>query len=248
MSIAYVQSATGYITGAGSTITITLGASPTNGNCLIIAVAIASGIRVVSSISQTGASWTKQIQHNNSNGSGNTEVEIWAAFNVSSAGTGITITLSAASLNAVARCSEFSGVATSSALDKTASDDDSTDPANMDNGGSGVTTTQANELWVTAYSLMVSTGMSGTGGITDDGTGTWASGLGAGSFGGGNIDIVAIGSNPGLYSAEKIVSATGNPTNNCTFASTLSGWSGVVATFKGVASASANYSLFYAGD
>ena len=253
--MAYIQTAYGERSAAGTTMNITLGASPTNGNCLILCIAVNGGVGItggvgtahVTGISQTGATWTKQIAHNDlTNGNGFVDVEIWAAFNVSGAGTGITVTINTTNIAAVARVSEFSTVLTSSALDKTASDDDGTSATNLDTGGSGVTTTQANELWVVAYAFTQSGGLSGTGTFTDDGT--WTNLLGSGTVGGTTWDVILVGYNPALYCAVKTVASTGHPTDDATVNTTLTGWSGAVATFKLVTSASTNYSLFYAGD
>ena len=117
MAIARVQSKTGTAV-ASTTISLTMDSAPTNGNFLVIAIGtLSSSNDRVSSITQTNVTWTKAISVANSSIA---ESEVWYGVASASAGTGITVNLAAA---LTARCvvAEYSGVATSGALDKTAS-------------------------------------------------------------------------------------------------------------------------------
>lgn len=112
-------------TGASvSSLAITPDSAPTAGNfqAMLIAYNSATASRV-SSISQTNCTWTRAVQKNNSLG-GAISVDIWYSENAgSSPGTTVTINL-AASVDIAATYMEYSGVATSSSLDKTATNED----------------------------------------------------------------------------------------------------------------------------
>lgn len=131
---------------SGSTITITQTSTPTNGNMNILTVGIfdSPSPPTVSSISQTGVTWTRATKHTE----GNEDSEIWVGVIGSGAGTSITINLSA-SLGStwgvgIADVCEWSGV--TSTVDQTA--------PNYHNGsyavdsGTTATTTYADELWI----------------------------------------------------------------------------------------------------
>ena len=104
-------------TGNSSSFVVSMSSTPINGNTLVAIIATrntASG--TVSSISQSGATWTRATQATNTNG---TTTEIWYAPNVSSVGT--TITINQASCRSAAVVIEYSNIALSSPLDQTAS-------------------------------------------------------------------------------------------------------------------------------
>lgn len=120
-----IQQATGDVTAAGTnqSYTITLGSTPTNGNTLIACLlANNSSSITVSSVSSTGATWTRLVQRTTQAGDSN-EAEIWGAFGVSGAGTVITVTMSGTNTG---RCSgnvqEWSGPLTSGQPDTTGTD------------------------------------------------------------------------------------------------------------------------------
>lgn len=109
-------------TGAGVTsLGITPDTAPTAGNFQVILISYNSATaNRVSSISQTNCTWSRAVQKNNSLG-GAISTDIWYSENAgSSPGTTITINL-AASVNIAATYLEYSGIVTSSSLDKTAS-------------------------------------------------------------------------------------------------------------------------------
>ncbi len=102
--------------------TITLTTTPTNNNLLVAAITTnQSGGVTVSSIVQTGVTWTRQIAEYGGSGS-NLNMEIWAGL-IEASGTPSTsasVTLSGSVHEAIGEMFEFSGLATSSFLDKTA--------------------------------------------------------------------------------------------------------------------------------
>jgi hypothetical protein len=77
---------TGPSNSTASSMTVTLGTTPVQGNCLVLAISCDSVI--VSSVASSGATWIKAIQQ----GSAFNDAEIWYAPNLP-AGTGKTITI-----------------------------------------------------------------------------------------------------------------------------------------------------------
>jgi hypothetical protein len=142
------------------------------------------------------------------------DVEIWLGIVSASASKSITINLNAApAAAAVGDVCEYSGIATSSFLDQTAS-------ANGDNAkpltGTTITTTQANELWV---GLTMSTFSSAQSSPLNsftlyDGTYTYPVSVAFLSY---------------------IASATGTANSGTTISNTQY-WAGCIATFKAAAS------------
>lgn len=221
MTISRVQGATrGYNNSNGSTITVTLGTTPTQGNTLFAVIGTTqdtNGFVGVSSISQTGVTWTKQHQYQYQpswyyNG------EIWLGVVGSGASTSITINL----LNVVTlRCAiadvmEYSGIASSSQLDTTATND--TRYSSTTDTGTTTATTQTDELWLGAIPCYGSAQGSASNGFTvlDGGTGQtcWND---AGTFYVGTF--------------EKIVNGTGTANTNSGVSGTIY-WIGLIATFK----------------
>ena len=215
---------------SGSTFTITLGATPTNGNTLIAVIstwAFTSGKYGVSSISQTGVTWT---------GSGNgkqaykigassyNEVEIWLGTVGSGASTTITVTLldtgGSDLYAALGDVCEYSGLASASTvLDKTATNENTS--TTTGDTGTTATTTQANELFIGGILGVITSASSATqssptnsfslldGNTHTSGDQTWSLGY-----------------------LEKIVSATGTANSSVTFANSVGRYLGVIATFK----------------
>ena len=203
---------------SGSTITITQTSTPTNGNMNILTVGIfdSPSPPTVSSISQTGVTWTLAVKKTQ----GNEDSEIWVGVIGSGASTSITINLSA-SLGStygvgIADVCEWSGV--TSTVDKT--------KPNYNNGGtavdSGTTdpTTYADELWIA--SLYAAT----SGGALTETNQTNGFTL---------LDGANSISKNGIYHVEgytyKIVSSTGQA-NSGVSVNHNSQWAGCIATFK----------------
>jgi glycoprotein endo-alpha-1,2-mannosidase len=114
---------------SGSTLTTTLAAPSTNGDAMVVAIAVHAGASVtVASVKDSSAtSWTKGAVGYLSGS--HTRIELWYRLN-SPAVTSVTATLSAASA-AAALVTEWTGVATASAVDRSAG------------GGAGSSTTVA---------------------------------------------------------------------------------------------------------
>lgn len=129
-----------------TTIPVILGSSPIDGNFLYVVIGtLGSAANEVSSITQTGATWVKAVQADNTG----VTIEIWYAENVSGASASITINL-ASSLTAACMVVEWDSILTSGSLDKTSSGIGNWITANPDTGTTA-TTAQANELIVVGF-------------------------------------------------------------------------------------------------
>ncbi len=214
--ISRVQSATGNTgSSAAATISVTMSTAPVNGNSLIAVISTRSTTaNTVTSITQTGATWTRATQATNANG---TTTEIWFAPNVSGAATAITINQS--SFRSAAVVIEYNGILTASALDKTANTTGNSTTAST---GTTSTTTQANELLIGGVGLVSSSYTLGT--ISGSFT-TVANTASTHSTATRNARV---------YALERIVTATLAATTGGTV-STSSEWSGAIATFKAAA-------------
>jgi hypothetical protein len=198
---------------SGSTIAVTLGAAPTSGNVLIAVYgAVVNPATTVSSITQTGVTWTQKTVklHNNYY-----ESEIWLGVVGAGASTSVTLSLSGsipATYAVVADICEYYGVATTT--DKTAT-----------NGGGSVypdtgttaNTTQATELWIGGTVLSSYTQSTPTNGFT-------------------LLDGALTGYTSTAY-LEKIASAIGTANSGTTGAASGQ-WSGCIATFKALTAVS----------
>lgn len=208
MAITRVQSTTATAVGS-TTVGVTWGASPTNGNFLVCVIGTTGGsANRVSSISETGATWVKAVQSDNAGG---VSCDIWYALNVSGASTSVTVNL-AASLNAAVCFVEYSGIATSGALDQTASDQD--DYSNRTpSTGTTATTTYLNELWF--------------GGASDT-AGLW---LAAGTF---TLVTQSNGTGVTTIAGEKIVSTKGTAgfTPSHKIVPIIGPWAGCMSTYS----------------
>jgi hypothetical protein len=191
--------------GPQNSLSVTLPLTPQSGNSLVACIGTRdySADRTVSSITQTGVSWSRQIQ-----GSGALQVsEIWLGTVGANASTSITINFSgSASANAcnLADVCEYTETLVS-------------DVSQANNGsgstlstGTTSTTTSSNELWIGTGCTGATSHTSPTNGFTQlDGNAIY-----------GTISYL-----------EKIVSSTGNATCSVTLGvGTL--WVGAIATFK----------------
>jgi hypothetical protein len=146
------QSTTTGSAGAGVTaMTASLSSAPQSGSTMIAVVGLQGAARAVSSITQTGATWS-MIAHTGAATNGN-NIDLWYAPNIqSNAGTSI-IVANNGSAQAVIQIAEFRGVL---ALDKTASLAlDTSHPT----GSTGVTptTTNSQELIIAGMSSIANT-------------------------------------------------------------------------------------------
>ena len=200
---ALVRSATGSTgSSAATSISVTL-VAPANGDTLVAVISTrgSSSSGEVSSISQTGATWTRATY---STGTGGSTTEIWSAPDVSGAGTAVTINL-ASSLFASAVVAEYSGVLSASSVDQIASNTGNGTSADT---GTTPSTLQANELWIGGIGLANSGYTLGTPNNSFTSVNSAASTSGA------------PGSNALVYALAKIVSAVGTADSGGTVAGT----------------------------
>jgi hypothetical protein len=206
--------------GTGTTsVSVTMASTPTNGNVLVAVIGMNSysASRTVSSITQTGVTWTYQIRKG-AVYNVYMSVEIWLGVVGSGASKSVAVALSGeAELGAVADICEYSGVATSSFLDKTATNSGHNAATNT---GTTDTTTQANELWIGGTAAATYTQSTPTNDFT--------------------LLDGAVYSFVSCAYLEKIVSSTG-AANSGTTMSTAYDWVGCIATFK--AAAAGGYAL-----
>jgi hypothetical protein len=138
--------ARGTTSDSSSSLSVTMASAPTNGNLLILCIGLNDGS--VTSIIQTGVNWSTGgagLQQSE-NASGAYTAEIYAGIVGSGASTSITINVSPSSY-AVADVCEYSGLALSGFLDKTATSY-TAGYTTTTHTGTTATTTQANELWI----------------------------------------------------------------------------------------------------
>ena len=134
----------------GPIISVTLGSTPLEGNSLISVVALTSwrNTRTITSIDEVGVTWTHQVNHVDVSGDYQYNVEIWLGVVGSGASTTITINLSGApGYGAVADVCEYSGLLTSSYLDRTAVNDGAGIYGAIADTGT-INGALTNELWI----------------------------------------------------------------------------------------------------
>jgi hypothetical protein len=138
--------------GYGLSTSLTLSANPTSGNMLILTVGIdgVQNFTTVSSITQSGVTWTKVC--NSSYNGGTTyasfDTEIWAGTVGSGASKTVSITFSKSSCNWLFQIGEWSGIWTSNFLDRTASSQNSYPGSTTPSTGTTSTTQHSNELCI----------------------------------------------------------------------------------------------------
>lgn len=204
---------------SSTTIPLTLGSAPVNGNTLVAVVSSRGTTSQVVSITQIGATWEKAVAIVGGGGLTRKSVtEIWFAPNVSGAGYNITINL-ASLQDAAAIVIEYTGILTPSPLDVTAS---ATGTIISASTGITGTTSQSHELWIGGVSLVNSTFE--LTGITN--------------FFKEVANVSSTNSNPDyntkVYALERIVDATGNAYSGGSVSNPPSRWTGAIATFKSV--------------
>ncbi len=221
MTITRVQgdgSTNGHAVGSGSSISPSMTNTPASGNVLIATIGISdyNGAVTVSSISQTNVAWTKQKSINGyPYGDGHfwLDSEIWLGVVGSGASKNITVNLSGTpSYASVANICEYSGVATSSFLDQTASNFAISNPKIMDTGTTSATT-QANELWIGSVAAEA------YGNLSNPANGFTL------------LDGVQVSPNLGNAYLEKIVSSTGTASSSVDDPDSIDGFAGCIATF-----------------
>jgi hypothetical protein len=206
-----VNSATGVSVNNQASFNVTVTA-PADGNTLIAVISTRSTTaNAVSSISQTGASWSRAAS---TTGTAGVTTEIWYAPNISGAATTVTINVSGGSgFDSTAVVAQYDGILSASALDKTAT---STGTNTAAFTGATATTTQANELWIGGIGLADNVSFSSP---TNSFT----------SF--ANVNSGGSSTRSTIYALERIVTATGAAASGGTVSATAQ-WAGAMATFK----------------
>jgi autotransporter-associated beta strand protein len=149
-TLARIQSATGNTGGnTQSNFAVTLTSAPTDGNTLVAVISTRSGSsNTVSSISQTGTTWTRATQSTNFWG---VTTEIWYAPARSTSGAGVFITLSTSNTRSSAAVMEYSGVLALNPLD--VANGNANFATNTSASTNSITTNQANELIIAAIGV-----------------------------------------------------------------------------------------------
>lgn len=204
-----------------NSITLTMGATPTPGNVLILTYSGAgtTGNPSISSISETGVTWEKQASDGGI--TENSVTEIWYGVVGANPSSNITVNLTGGlgTTIAIANVCEYNGLATSNFLDKTAAGGNQTGVSIST--GTTPNTTQAIELWV---------------GVVDGAAQSSSYAFSAPTNGFALLDGACIFFTGTYYFAstflEKIVSATGAAQCSCTSTPSSDGSNGCIATFK----------------
>jgi hypothetical protein len=138
--------------GYGSSTSLTMSANPSSGNMLILTVGIeaTAGFTSVSSITQSGVTWTKVCNSSYNGGTTHTSFdnEIWAGTVGSGASKTVSITFSMSTCNWLFQVGEWSGIWTSNFLDRTASSQNSYPGSTAPSTGTTSTTRHSNELCI----------------------------------------------------------------------------------------------------
>ena len=220
--IALVQGPAKGLWSSGSSWTVTLTNTPANGNIIILDIGLGGGM-AVSSVTQTGVTWTgsgtgKQI---NNILSSFYDSEIWLGVVGSGVGKIITITAAAGTVYAgVGVACEYSGVATTSFLDKTAVN---SGIGATSTTGTTATTTQPNELLIGA--IYAEYGSAAVTQSTPTNSFTLRDG----------VDQQGASDHYSMGYLERIVSSTGAYGSGTTNATSDARWSGCIATFVSAA-------------
>lgn len=134
-------------TNSSSSFTVSLANPPTSGNTLIAVISTRGNAgNQISSISQSGAVWTRAVQSTNAANSCTTE--IWYAPGMASASS--TITIQQATVRSAAVILEYTGVLTQGALDRSAA---ATGSSNAPVTGNTLATERADEVWIGAIGI-----------------------------------------------------------------------------------------------
>ncbi len=185
---------------------VAFGSDNTAGNLLVAVIQVSADVTGVTDT--RGNTWVKAVEEENAGAS--TYLELWYVENCAAGANTVTAANGFGASFAHVWVGEYSGVATSSALDQTAGGQSST--GNPDSGATA-TTAQADELLV--------------GGIANNGarTVTWTEPDTE------QYDDATAGASRGLSAADEIVSATGTFSATGTMSGSAD-WLAAIATFK----------------
>ncbi len=196
-----------------SSLTLTLGSAPVNGNTLVAIISMRSNVGI-SSIAQTNVNnWQQAVFSTGSDGVTISRTEIWYASNVSGAGSDIVITFNAAGQRAAAIVIEYNGILAQNPLDKTSY---ATGKSKSASTGTTSTTSQSHELWIGGISLY------STYWFLTDPTNYFS-----------EVAPVVEAATIKLYALERIVTEIGEAYTGGSIGATLL-WTGAIATFKAV--------------
>jgi len=143
----------------GTSISLTMSSTPIYGNVLVAVIGtgkVGGPYVTVTSITEDGVSWSKQVQKTyrwNENNSDYEDVEIWLGIISTKASKSIVIQLSSSlgGMGAIAYIAEYSGIDVDDYLDNTATDTGYTpingNPAQTRTGTTSLTS-KADELWI----------------------------------------------------------------------------------------------------
>jgi len=245
---AYVQHATNsasFTSGTSGTVTVTISAAAA-GNCLVAAInsSGSNGTPSVSSV-KTGSSvenWAKGVELDDA--SNTACAAIWVDPNTAGGGTTVAVTVAfGATASATNTCEvfvdvfEFSGVASSSPVDKTSTGATGSNSSSWTSGATA-TTAQASEV---AIGTIGATALSGTSTVTGPSS-PWVNE----STLSGTVVLGGSSFNTYAQSGYQILSATGAVTySGSTSVSTL--WDTVVLTLKGAGSVAGAAALAASG-
>ena len=143
--ISLVQGACNGLSSSGA-VSVTLSNTPQNGDVLFAVVSTidAGATATVSSATETGVTWHYIVSATGGSSYWD-DIEIWLGVVGSGASTSVTISFTNAYWDAIADICEYSGVATSGYLDKTAIDSGF---GTTTSSGTTATTASADELWI----------------------------------------------------------------------------------------------------
>ena len=209
---------------SGSTISVTLAQTPTQGNTLVAVIGTnqTGGSESVSSITQTGVTWSVVVPEDPVVAN-----EIWMGVVGSGASTSVSIALAQSVFAAVADICEWSGLA-SNPVDQTATNNGTS--STQTDTGTTATTTQANELFIGTVGVYGQAQSSPTNSFT--------------MLDGAYFNVTGGISVSYLY---KIVSSTGAANSGTTIATSSNAWQGCIATFKGASAGTASKLAYTAG-
>lgn len=221
-AITLVQSGTASNSVAATTLSITLGSTPTAGNIIVVAGASDTNSAASPFVSGTGIVWMA----NNTGGASSTSSLLAVGHVLSGASATITLTFGTSGGAAIA-AAEYSGV--SAWFDQSASSGASTSTAAS---GSTGTTSHANQLWVGALAGRFGTSASG---------GLWASPTNSFTIRGQAVSTTGTANDRMVALLERIVSSTGtaNAGATMTVGTGTTVWAAQVLTLEAIPTAGA---------
>lgn len=220
MAIAFAQNLGDLNTASATSLAGTFGSSTVSGNLILNAARVGAQGHVQTFTDSKSNTWATpnpiELDFPASN-----HLSIGYALNITGgASHQLTLTIDGAAASIRMVLWEESGIATSSALDKTSTGSNAAEVA-IDSG-STATTTQADE-WVFAAA-----------GVDGSGTAT------AGATFGHIVASPAAATTSKIAGEDKIVAATGTYNGTFTFTAGYGGWGAAIVTFKGASSATSN--------